>query len=189
MLAVPADSVRRLTAVPIPGDGGTAALAAPLMSRVAKDVDTYQPASAARLSTVVMDLLAATVAERSAQDAALSPEASDRVLLRRVHTFVEQNLGDAERTPAAVAAAHHVSLRQLHRLFASQDTTVAAWIRHRRLERCRRDLTDPALLDRSVSTVAARWGLADPAHFSRLFRRAYGLPPAEYRRAHLLPAR
>jgi transcriptional regulator GlxA family with amidase domain len=32
-----------------------------------------------------------------------------------------------------------------------------------------------------VSAIAARWGLIDAAHFSRLFRAAYGLPPAEYR--------
>jgi AraC-like DNA-binding protein len=31
--------------------------------------------------------------------------------------------------------------------------------------------------------VAARWGLPDSAHFSRLFRRTYGQPPAEYRRS------
>jgi AraC-like DNA-binding protein len=33
-----------------------------------------------------------------------------------------------------------------------------------------------------VSAVAARWGLTDPAAFSRLFRAAYGVPPLEYRR-------
>jgi hypothetical protein len=30
------------------------------------------------------------------------------------------------------------------RLFESQQTTVAGWIRHRRLERCRRDCSIPA---------------------------------------------
>ena len=38
-----------------------------------------------------------------------------------------------------------------------------------------------------VSAVAARWGLPDSAHFSRLFRRTYGLPPAEYRQGCLAP--
>jgi AraC-like DNA-binding protein len=78
-------------------------------------------------------------------------------------------------------------VRYLYRLFEAQGTTVAAWIRHRRLERCRADLTDPALRAAPVSAVAARWGLPDSAHFSRLFRRTYGLPPAEYRRACLAP--
>lgn len=32
-----------------------------------------------------------------------------------------------------------------------------------------------------MSAIAARWGLVDAAHFSRLFRAAYGLPPTEYR--------
>jgi AraC-like DNA-binding protein len=47
--------------------------------------------------------------------------------------------------------------------------------------RCRRDLLDPALRDRPVSAIAARWGITDPAHFSRLFRATYGVPPSEYR--------
>ncbi|GAA0211697.1 helix-turn-helix domain-containing protein [Actinomadura nitritigenes] len=187
MLTVPADAVRRLAAVPIAAEGGTAALAAPLLRRVAEDAGTYDPASAARLPAVVMDLLDMTIAERTSQVAALVPETRERVLLRRVHAFVERHLGDTGLGPGMIAAAHHVSLRHLHRLFESQDTTVAAWIRHRRLERCRRDLTDPAMAAESVSGIAARWGLPDPAHFSRLFRRAYGASPAEYRRASLEP--
>lgn len=59
---------------------------------------------------------------------------------------------------------------------------MAGWIRERRLERCRRDLLDPALAARPVGAVAARWGLVEPASFSRAFRAAYGLPPAAYRR-------
>jgi AraC-like DNA-binding protein len=189
MLTAPADSVRALTAVQISGDDGTAALVAPMLRRVAEDAETYQPANATRLSMVVMDLLTMIVAERASQDARLTPEIRERVWLRRVHAFVEQHLGDPGLDPGTVAAAHHVSVRQLHQLFTSQGTTVAAWIRHRRLERCRRDLADPALLHQSVSTIAVRWGLPDPAHFSRIFRQAYGMPPAEYRRASLLPSR
>src|SRR6185437_7198589 len=105
----------------------------------------------------------------------------------RVHSFIEQHLGEEDLSPGLVAAAHHVSVRYLHRLFEAEDTTVAAWIRRRRLDRCRRDLADPALSALPVSTVAAKWGITDPAHFSRLFRSAYGLPPAEYRRNFLAP--
>ena len=54
-------------------------------------------------------------------------------------------------------------------------------VRQRRLERCRRDLLDPASAARPVSVVAARWGLVNAAHFSRAFRAAYGLSPVEYR--------
>ncbi|RFU39513.1 helix-turn-helix domain-containing protein [Actinomadura logoneensis] len=188
LLTVPADSVRHLTAVPIGPDEGSAALAAPLLRRVAEDAETYRAAGSSRLPGVVTDLLDMTLAERSAKVAALAPETRERVLLRRVHAFVEQHLGDAALDPAAVAAAHHVSVRHLHRLFETEHTTVAAWIRHRRLERCRRDLADPAMAHQPVSSVAARWGMPDPAHFSRLFRRAYGVSPVEYRRSALMPS-
>jgi AraC-like DNA-binding protein len=187
LLALPADSAGRLTAVPIAGDQGTGALASPLLRRVVLDLETYRPASAARLCTVMMDLLTTAVAERADQTASLQIELRERTLLVRIHAFIEQNLSEADLSPGVVAAAHHVSVRYLHRLFEAQETTVAAWIRRRRLERCRRDLADPALGAVPVAALAARWGLPDSAHFSRLFRRTYGLPPAEYRRNYLTP--
>ncbi|WP_214327101.1 helix-turn-helix domain-containing protein [Nonomuraea sediminis] len=176
------DPVRALTAVPFAPDEGAAALAGPLLRRVALDLETYQPASAARLSSVVLNLITTAIAERADQTAVLPPETQQRALLMRVHDFIEQRLGDFDLDPGMIAAAHHVSLRYLHRLFESQNTTVAAWIRHRRLERCRADLADALLRTLPVSAVAARWGLPDAAHFSRLFKQTYGMPPAEYRR-------
>lgn len=62
---------------------------------------------------------------------------------------------------------------------------MARWIRERRLERCRRDLLDPLHREVPVSAIGARWGLADPAHFSRLFRAEYGRSPTQYRRQRL----
>jgi len=62
---------------------------------------------------------------------------------------------------------------------------VADHIRQRRLERCRRDLAEPLLSARPVYAIAARWGFAHPAEFSRIFHSAYGIPPGEYRTAAL----
>ncbi|MFD2353574.1 helix-turn-helix transcriptional regulator [Nonomuraea ferruginea] len=125
-----------------------------------------------------MDLVATAVAERVDRLDEVPERARQEALTARVHAFIERHLGDPGLDPAAVAAACHVSPRSLHRVFEARDTTVAGWIRHRRLERCRRDLADPALAGVPVSAVAARCGLPDPAHFSRLFKRAYGVPPS-----------
>lgn len=97
--------------------------------------------------------------------------ASDEALRSRVVGFIEARLSDRDLTPAKVAAAHHMSVRRLHKLFEDQPLTVAALIRRRRLEQCRAEL---AGTDRTVAAVAARWGFADPAHFSRLFKATYG---------------
>ncbi len=51
-----------------------------------------------------------------------------------------------------------------------------------RLERCRDDLMDPLRRHRSVSDIACARGFNSPAHFSRVFRERYGVPPASFRR-------
>ncbi|MGI5292605.1 helix-turn-helix domain-containing protein [Nonomuraea polychroma] len=184
VLALPAGSVAELTALPISADSGTGALAVPLLRRVATDYDTYAPASAARLSAVVTDLISTAVAERLELTRSLPADTRQRTLLLRVHAFIEQRLGEIDLDPGMIASAHHISVRYLHRLFETENTTVAAWIRQRRLERCRAELARGG--DEPVSAIAARYGLPDSAHFSRLFRRAYGMPPAEYRRANMV---
>jgi AraC-like DNA-binding protein len=183
LLSLPSGWATAITAVPVTADEGAGALTAPLLRRVAQDLGSYRPDSAARLSTVVMDLVTTALAERIDRLGSVPEQTRQRELATRVHAFIEEHLGDLDLDPAAVAAAHHISPRYLHRLFETRETTVAAWIRHRRLERCRADLADPALRETPVSAVGARWGLPDAAHFSRLFRRAYGVPPAEYRRS------
>ncbi|MFF2520355.1 helix-turn-helix transcriptional regulator [Streptomyces sp. NPDC058086] len=102
-----------------------------------------------------------------------------------VHSFIEHHLDDPQLSPAAIAAAHHISVRYLHRLFQPQGTTVSAWIRQRRLERCHRDLADPQSSDKPIGFLAARWGFVHASDFTRSFRTAYGVPPSTYRRAVL----
>ena len=105
-------------------------------------------------------------------------------MLLRIQAFIEYHLGDPGLSPGMIAAAHHISLRTLHKLYQAQGETIAASIRHRRLAHCRQDLLDPDLRNRPVSAVGARWGFPDATAFSRAFRAAYGLPPGEYRAIH-----
>jgi transcriptional regulator GlxA family with amidase domain len=76
-----------------------------------------------------------------------------------------------------------VSRRYLYDLFAADIGPVAHYTRTVRLERARDLLGSAADSGRSVADIAVECGLPDPAHFSRLFRRAYGVPPAAYRRS------
>jgi AraC-like DNA-binding protein len=45
--------------------------------------------------------------------------------MAQFHAFIWENLGDPNLTPGAIAAAHHISLRYLHKLFHAEGQTVA----------------------------------------------------------------
>jgi AraC-like DNA-binding protein len=172
-----------LTAVRIPATSGLGDLTSQFLLHLASNVDHYNPAEAARLSSAALEVLATRLARELEIDDWGTPEARRHALLTTVQGFIQQHLGDAGLTPGAIAAAHHISLRSLHQLFHDEGLTVAGWIRQRRLERCRRDLADPALASRPVAAIAATWGFTNAADFSRAFRAVHGMPPAEYRRS------
>lgn len=187
MLGLPQPQLAGLTATRLPGEaGGMAALIGPFLVRVADLLDEWDTRGlgvGVRLAGNVVDLLGTVLAERL--DAAPDdPDTAHRALMLQITAFIEEHLGQADLAPARIAAAHHISLRQLHKLFHASGTTVAGWIRQRRLEHCGHDLRDPRCLARSVAAVGARWGYPDPAHFSRLFKAAYGVGPRDYRASH-----
>jgi AraC-like DNA-binding protein len=185
LLPLPPSQVAKVTAVPVSGRRGTPALVSTLLRGITADADSYDPAEATRISTALVDLIATTLAARLDLPSVLPPDAERNTLLRSIYAYIDRHLGGPGLSPATIAAAHHLSVRQLHKIFEAEVHTVAEWIRRRRLDRCRRDLSDPALAARSVGAIAARWGFADTTTFYRLFRAAHGTPPGEYRRMAL----
>jgi AraC-like DNA-binding protein len=103
-------------------------------------------------------------------------------LLLDAQAFIEAHLADTDLAPEHVARACFISTRYLHQVFAGEGASVSEWIRAARLERCRRDLLDPAFAEQTILSIGRRWGLTNATHFSRLFRTAYGCSPREYRR-------
>jgi AraC-like DNA-binding protein len=178
------NELARLTAVPVSGRDGLGAPISALARYLARDGADHGPTEGARLATALMDMLVVALAERLDRVAAVSPVTRRRALLASVRSFIDQRLSDPELSPSTIAAAHHISLRYLHKLFEGEGTTVGGWIRARRLAGCRRDLLDPSSSVLPVSAIAFRWGFSDAAHFTRAFRDAYGLPPGEFRLLH-----
>ncbi|MFD2418403.1 AraC-like ligand-binding domain-containing protein [Amycolatopsis pigmentata] len=162
----PGDAAR-LAGVRINGDRGPGALVSSLARDFARSLTGFRAGQADRSAAAVIELISVAL-EAQLGDARPCP---DEALRDRVLGYIEARLSDRDLSPARIAAAHHISVRRLHKLFEDQPQTVAALIRHRRLERCRSDLLRR---DRTVAAVAARWGFADAAHFSRLFKATYG---------------
>ena len=95
----------------------------------------------------------------------------------RIDDYVRRHLGDPDLTPAGIAAVHNISLRYLYVLLSDQAETPAEWIMTRRLSAAKDHLRHGTA---NVSTTAKRWGFKDHSHFTRRFKAAYGLTPAEY---------
>jgi AraC-like DNA-binding protein len=182
LLPFPQRDLRDLLALRIAGDQGIGALSSQFPLRLARHLHEFGPADTVRLSPSTLDVLTAALAHALDADSAVPPHTKRRTQMAEIHAFILQNLGDTHLTPDAIAAAHHISLRYLHKLFHAEGHTVAGWIRAGRLQQCRYDLADPRLAAHTITTIAARWGFTSPAHFSQAFRSAYGLSPREFRR-------
>ncbi|WP_225992839.1 AraC-like ligand-binding domain-containing protein [Actinomadura rudentiformis] len=175
-------SISKLLAVPFSGHQGPGAVLWRYLEELVRNACAYRPSDVAALGRATIDLIAATCAHQLADDA-LPMATRQQALLAGIEDFIERHLGDPALTPDTIAAAHHISTRQLHKLFQAQGgLSVAAWIRQHRLERCRRDLADPRFAELPVCAIASRWGFTDPAHFGRLFRKSMGSCPTDYRR-------
>ncbi|SCD58186.1 AraC-type DNA-binding protein [Streptomyces sp. DvalAA-14] len=183
LLAVPADRVEELLGRPLSGREGVGALLAEFLAGLDRQAATLRPSDAPRVGRVLLDLLSAWFAQLLEAEAGVTQETYQRATVESLLAFIRQNLHDPELTPPAIAAAHHISLSYLHRIFQQQrrGETVAAWIRGQRLEGARRDLADPALRATPIHVIAARWGLPRASDFTRAFRTAYGISPRESR--------
>ena len=169
-----ADALGRGTARALHADGGLASLAVPFALGLADRLEDGSIGDGrGELGETLVALLRALALE--------GRDAPAPALLVQAKAHIERNLGDPALGPASIAAALFVTPRHLHRTFQAEGCTVSEWIRRARLERCRRDLADPALARETILAVATRWGMPDAAHFSRLFRAAFGCSPREYR--------
>jgi AraC-like DNA-binding protein len=156
---------------------GTASIVGHLLNGLAAQPRDYAPANPGQLVHHVVGLMALLCS-----DAVLDEDRHGRGRLMQIaKDFIEEHLADLDLGPELIAAHTNVSTRTLHRMFEAEGATVRGWIRVRRLEHCRVELADLASMHVPVSAVGSRWGLWDAAHFSRLFKNAYGVSPRGYR--------
>lgn len=178
-LELPIPFTEQLTAVSLSAENGLAPILASFISQFPGQLAGLSPHVRAKLAGTSLGLVSTLFGEiLDIEGGARDPH---QALLQRIYAFIDAELGDPSLSPGRIAAAHYISVRHLHSLFAEIDTTVSTVIRQRRLERAAAELADPALADRTVAAIAARWGFADATHFSRVFKRGHGVSPSEFR--------
>ncbi|MFB7510645.1 helix-turn-helix domain-containing protein [Streptomyces broussonetiae] len=168
-----------ITASPLGPDTPLGSLLSPFLAELVDSAETYPPRTSELMTHNVVGPLGTLTHELFGRTSTDTPS-ENRALLLQIQTFIDRHLADPDLTPQAISRAHHLSLRYLHRVFESEDVTVCRWIQRRRLEECRRTVARRRN-DFTIAAVAHRWGFTSAAHFSRVFRAAYGMSPREWR--------
>jgi AraC family transcriptional regulator, positive regulator of tynA and feaB len=104
-------------------------------------------------------------------------------LKKRVDRLIESELRNPELGIDLITRRVGVSPRHLHRLYAREQQTLMRTIRDVRLDRCYQDLTSTSQRAMTINEIALSWGFNDQAHFSRQFRRRFGLTARDVRAA------
>jgi len=138
-------------------------------------------AGATSLGTATVELVRALLVSAAADDR-YAGAVREETLLTRLLAYARAHLTEADLGPRRMAAAHNISLRRLYQEFATAGLHLEQWLIAERLELARAELVSRTGRHRSVAAVARGCGFADPSHFARRFRQAYGLTPREWQR-------
>ncbi|MEU9397817.1 helix-turn-helix domain-containing protein [Streptomyces sp. NPDC048324] len=179
VLGLSESDIAQFTAFPLGAGTPLGGLLSPFLAGLVDGAGTYPPRVTELMARNVVDLLG-VLADEALGRSSTDTSAGNRAMLLRIQAFIDRHLADPDLTPRAIARAHHISLRYLHKLFESENVTVGRWIQRRRLEECRRDLTRSGN-GLTIAAVAHRWGFTNATHFSRVFRTAHGMSPREWR--------
>lgn len=139
---------------------------------------TADPMAGSLLGRHLVELLALTLDRSSDVESGASSSVREGHR-RRAQSVILSNLSHTDLSPEFVAERVGISKRYLHELFAEVNCTVSQSIREQRLHAARDllHMTNPGPL----SDIAYRFGFADQAQFSRLFKAMFGQTPSSYR--------
>ncbi|MBL0136200.1 MAG: helix-turn-helix transcriptional regulator [Chitinophagaceae bacterium] len=95
----------------------------------------------------------------------------------KLKNYIEENI-DADISIDQLAAKLHTSTRQLQRIFKEElNLTPKQFITIIKLEKASLLLTNT---NKSISEIAFATGFSDPAYFTNVFKRYFGLPPSSF---------
>jgi acetamidase/formamidase/AraC-like DNA-binding protein len=171
--------------VRISGHAGLGFLFARLLTAVSETMEVVQSDELRPIEHALSEFLIAMLAKQTPDNPA-NRAGSQSAILNRICEHVEGRLSDPDLTLADIGREQGISVRYLQKLFETAGESFTHYLRQRRLERCRSDLSNPLFAALSISEVCFKWGYNDAAHFSRTFRERFGMSPRAYRSDALL---
>jgi AraC-like DNA-binding protein len=148
-----------------------------------RDADAIsQSPAASMIGQATTDLVRAALVA-GVDEEPFRPGSREQNLVAVAKSYISQHLAEPDLGAEPIARALFISVRQVYKLWETEPGSLGQWILERRLEAARRELTSPRRRNLTIAAIAGRWGFVDATHFSRRFRRAYGMSPREWRHA------
>jgi AraC-like DNA-binding protein len=174
-----------ITARRVSAQTGVGALTSQFIQSVVARLDTLSLQDRRVLTEHVIELVALAMGSMSSLRELDGQSIARTAMLERIKQYIEINIRNPQLTAPLIASHHQISERYQRMLFASSGTTISRYIVERRLELCKEALENVALTDYNVTQLAFSYGFNDAAHFSRKFKKQYGVSPKECRHAAL----
>ena len=161
----------RLSAQRFSARTGVGRLAADLIHSTFGELATISPACEDDLAASLLSLMFLSLPSETVH--------TSEALRYRIESYIRDQIRDPELSIDKIASALRCSKRYLHMAFAASDRSIADYIWTTRLDGCCGDLARRA--DRTISEIAFAWGFSSSAHFSRAFRKRFGVTPSAFR--------
>ena len=168
------------TAIPISGRSGLGAALCNFVFSLAGELHNVRQAPVG-LSENLVDIIAMTLSSSVMLEQVEGHSIVREFLKRRIRQYIDNNLSNPELSNTHIAQAQRISIRYLHKLFQDEKKTVHELLLSKRLEKAHQLLSDPTYAAHSVERIAYSTGFASAAHFSRAFKKHYGVCPSEVR--------
>ena len=175
-------SPETLTALHVKGGKGIAQVTTKFAQSLFDESDSIHEETQTQVAETFVSLLTSSIREATSQIERAPRNKATQLL--RIKQFIAQNLSNPQLDLSMIAQSQNISERYLHTLFESESSTPSRFIWNERLKSAQIDLSNLLLSHRSISEICFAWGFNDTAHFSRAFKKKFGLSPRAFRQAN-----
>lgn len=167
----------KIAACKVSSRGGTGRIAYDFVQAVFSEAAKLSPQNASGVADSLIDLLLLPLRDADPTLDRVGPEA----MYIRAQAFIREHLRDPELSIDQISIALQCTKRYLHMLFSDRGMTVSDYIWQARLHHCRQELESQS--GKTITDVAFSWGFSSSSHFSRVFRKYFGVVPSAIHRA------